>query len=146
MVPDLGAESKIGAIKTLVDRLQQAGILDDSLSFLQAVLERENIESTVVHGLIALPHARCRAVSRLGMAVGVSSQPIDYPSGDDRSSVRLICLIAVPADAPRLYLGLLAALASAFGDDDFVRATLSAGTPEKMYALMSDRFCTSEPD
>ena len=34
MIPDLEADSKLGAIKLLVDRLHQRGVVDDSLSFL----------------------------------------------------------------------------------------------------------------
>ena len=140
MVPDLEADSKLGAIKLLVDRLHQRGVVDDSLSFLQSVLERENLMSTVLDGEVALPHARSRSVRRLGLALGVCERPIDFPSGDDRCGVRLICLIAVPVDTPGRYLGLLAALAGAFSDNDVKRKLLEAGSSDSMHRLMTSRL------
>ena len=108
LIPQLEADSKIGAIKELVDRLHRGGVVTDTLSFLQSVPERENLQSTILGGDVALPHARSRTVSKLGLALGTMAQPIDFPSGDDRCTVQMICLIAVPAHAPDLYLSLLA--------------------------------------
>ena len=139
LIPDLSADSKIGAIKKLVDRLHTRGIVADSLSFLQSVLERENLQSTILSSDIALPHARSRAVNELGMAMGVAHRPIDFPSGDDRQPIHLICLIAVPAHAPDLYLTLLATLARTFGDAEFKSALLSATSAEELFNLLSSR-------
>lgn len=140
MVPRLRSDSKVGAIKQLVDRLYRAGRLNDSLSFLQAVLERENLGSTVIGGTIALPHARARSVTGLGMALGVCDEPIYYPSGDDLCAVRAVCVIAVPMDSPRPYLGLLSLLAGAFGDSDFVHRLLAAPSSQGMSELMTARL------
>ena len=127
MVPRLRSDSKVGAIKQLVDRLYRAGRLNDSLSFLQAVLERENLGSTVIGGTIALPHARSRSVTGLGMALGVCDEPIYYPSGDDlcggAGGLRDRRADGLAAPVPR---PALAHLAWAFGDSDFVHRLLAA--------------------
>ncbi|MFH1568397.1 MAG: PTS sugar transporter subunit IIA [Gemmatimonadota bacterium] len=137
MLPGLEPESKIWALKELVDALHGRGVVTDSLSFLQAVLERENLGSTVLDGEVAVPHARSRSVNRLGMAVGACRQPLDFPSGDDRHGVRLICLIAVPSEAPGLYLSLLAAVARTFGDHRLRQQLLEADDPEAMHRLLA---------
>ena len=139
LIPELSADSKIGAIKELVDRLHAKGIVQDSLSFLQSVLERENLQSTILGEGIALPHARSRAVSELGMALGIARKPIDFPSGDDRRPVHLICLIAVPVHAPDLYLALLGAMVHTFGDTEFKEALLNATSAEGLYDLLASR-------
>jgi len=139
LVPDLRADTKIGAIKELVDRLHGRGIVADSLSFLQSVLERENLQSTILGDDVAIPHARSRAVNELGMALGIARRPIDFPSGDDRQPVHLLCLIAVPVHAPDLYLVLLAALARTFSDVEFKNALLNANTAEEIQGLLSSR-------
>ena len=139
LVPSLSGDTKIRAIKELVDRLHAGGVVRDSLSFLQAVLERENLLSTVLDHGVALPHARSRAVDRLGVAVGVSGQPIEYPSGDERGTVRVICLVAVPAQISVPYLELLAALSNAFGEAGFRSALLNATSPEELYHLLLSR-------
>ena len=140
MIPGLAAESKIAAIKELADRLRSQEVVEDSLAFMQAVLERENLSSTVLaDGRIALPHARGRMVRRLGLALARTRAPIEFPSGDDRHQVGMICLIAVPFDAPGLYLRLLGALARVFGDGDFLSDMEHAATAEEMQALLVGR-------
>jgi fructose PTS system EIIBC or EIIC component len=136
LVPGLESSSKIGAIKELVNRLHVRGTVNDSLSFLQAALERETLESTIMGGNVALPHARSRAVNRLGMAMGVARSPLDYPSGDDRRPVEVICLVAVPADAPGSYLALLGSLARTLGDADLRRSLLGATSAGELYRLL----------
>ncbi len=136
MIPDLKADSKIAAIKELTNRLYLKGVVKDSLSFLQAVLGRENIESTII-GEVAMPHARSLAVNQLGLALGVSRQPIDYPSGDDREAIQVICLIAVPAHAPDSYLALLGALARTFHDGGMIGAMQQARNPEALCDLLA---------
>lgn len=136
MVPQLRADSKIAAIKELTNRLYLKGVVKDSLSFLQAVLGRENVESTII-GEVAMPHARSLAVNQLGLAVGVSRLPIDYPSGDERQAVQVICLIAVPPHAPDSYLALLGALARTFHSGEMIGALLQATSPEELCDLLA---------
>jgi mannitol/fructose-specific phosphotransferase system IIA component (Ntr-type) len=141
MVPEIKADSKIPAIKELVDRLHEQGVIEDNLSFLQSVLERETLQSTVIgDGDVALPHARGPMVKRLGMALGHTKTPIGFPSGDDRHQVRLICLIAVPADAPGLYLKLLSALARVFDDSAFRHELREAETADRMQQLLARKM------
>ena len=87
----------------------------------------------------ALPHARSRSVNELGLALGIARPPIDFPSGDDRRPIHLICLIAVPAHAPDLYLALLAALARTFADVELRRSLLNCASKEEIYRLLSSR-------
>ena len=136
LLPRLTSTSKIGAIKELVDLLHNRNVVTDRLSFLQAVLEREQLKSTVLNGEVALPHARGRCVDSLGLAMGIAPAPIDFPSGDECSTVRLICLIAVPAHAPDLYLNLLGMLARTLSSDQRRRAFLKAKSAEQMQQLL----------
>ena len=138
LIPQLEADSKIGTIKELVDRLHLGGVVTDSLSFLQSVLERENLQSTILGGDVALPHARSRTVSTLGLALGTTTQPIDFPSGDDRCAVQMICLIAIPAHAPDLYLSLLASLARTLADADLKHGLLHASSASEMHRLLTE--------
>lgn len=141
LVPRLTADNKIGAIKQLVDRLHRRGIIGDSLQFFQSVLERENLQSTIVADEVALPHARCRSVNRLGLAVGVARPPLEYPSGDELGRVPVICLLAVPADSPSRYLALLGALARRLSRPE-VRAGLRAATTvHELQTLLSLPHC-----
>ena len=137
LIPRLAAGSKIGIINALVDALHRGGIVTDRLSFLQSVLERENLQSTILGSDVALPHARSRSASRLGLALATMAQPVDFPSGDDRRAVQLICLIAVPAHAPDLYLSLLASLARTLSDANLKLGLLHAATAGDMHRLLT---------
>ncbi|MFT5088385.1 MAG: PTS system fructose-specific IIC component [Candidatus Latescibacterota bacterium] len=138
LVPQFHADSKIGAIKELIDKMHEQGVITDSLSFLQSVLEREQLQSTILGGEVAMPHARSRCVRDLGLAMGIAHRPIDFPSGDERHSVRLICLIAVPAHAPDLYLNLLGSLARTLSDQERRAALIAAESAAEMQALLLD--------
>ena len=138
LIPQLEADSKIGAIKELIDRLYRGGIVTDSLSFLQSVLERETLQSTILGGNVALPHARSRSAGKLGLAVGTTSRTIDFPSGDDRCGIQMICLIAVPSHAPDLYLSLLASLARTLVDSDLKNGLLHAESAAQMHRLLTE--------
>ncbi len=136
LLPRLTATSKIGAIKELTDLLHERHVITDRLGFLQAVLEREQLQSTVLNNEVALPHARGRCVDSLGLAMGIAPVPIDFPSGDECSTVRLICLIAVPAHAPDLYLNLLSMLARILSSNQRRRDFLQAESAEQMQQLL----------
>ena len=141
LVAGLEANGKIEVIKHLIDRLHEQGVIDDSLAFLQAVLERENLQSTVIDEMIALPHARGRMVKRLGIAMGTRADcSIEFPSGDERHDVGIICLIAVPADAPGLYLKLIGVLTRAFSDRAFVDTIIATQDAPQMHQLLTDRL------
>ncbi|GEM_PF-533623 len=136
LLPRLTSTSKIGAIKELVDLLHERQVVTDRLRFLQAVLEREQLQSTVLNNEVALPHARGSCVDSLGLAMGIAPAPIDFPSGDECSAVRLICLIAVPAHAPDLYLNLLGMLARTLNSNQRRLDFLKAESAEQMQQLL----------
>ena len=65
---------------------------------------------------------------------------IEFPSGDERHDVGIICLIAVPADAPGLYLKLIGVLARAFSDRAFVDTLIATQDAPQMHQLLTDRL------
>ena len=137
LVPRLRSDPKIGAIKELVDRLHHEGAVADSLRFLQAVLERDDLQSTVIGEGIALPHARSTAVTRLAIAVGLAPEQISYPSADAFSAVGTIVLVAVPADAVDSYLSILGCLASALGCPAVTEQLRNATTSSDLIKVFS---------
>ena len=119
MVEDLYSGDRMGAIKELVDRLHATGYVADSLGFLQSVLDREDLESTVLGPGVAFPHARCRSVDRLGVAVGISRKGVLFHSDLFPDKVHSVCLLAVPPAGEGDYLEVLGRLAAMFKDGVF---------------------------
>ena len=135
MVESLEPRDRMGAIKALVNRLHGAGYVTDSLRFLQSVLDREDLESTVVGNGVAFPHARCRSAAHLGMALGISPYGVDFHSETHPEPVRLICLVSVPGEGDIRYLPLLGYLCRLF-HEDFFAAFLKSRTAEEMNCLL----------
>lgn len=132
MIPQLRSQDRMGAIKELVDRFYQLGHVTDSLRFLQAVLDREDLESTVLGKGVALPHARCRSVAQPSLALGLSQSGIPFHSESHPKPVHVICMLAMPEAVPMVYLPFLGQLAEVFQATEFRKDLLACQTPEDM--------------
>ncbi|KQB83250.1 fructose-specific PTS transporter subunit EIIC [Corynebacterium oculi] len=102
---------------------------------LRAALDREAKSTTAVGDAVAIPHARCAgvrepvlAVARLGEAEAVEW---DAP---DEQPVRLVFLIAVPEEAGKQHLAILARIARALTTSDFRARLLSAENKSEVVA------------
>jgi mannitol/fructose-specific phosphotransferase system IIA component (Ntr-type) len=137
MVPKIQSLDRMGAIKELVDRLHSTGFVTGSLPFLQSVLDREHLESTVMADGIAFPHARCRSAANLGLAFGLSENGVSFGSDKFPGKVRIIALLAVPVIGEVPYIPLLSKLAGLFHHREFKSSLLSCGTPEEMAGCLS---------
>ncbi len=140
VIPNIRSTERMGAIKELVDRLHLIGFVANSLPFLQSVLDREHLESTVMATGIAFPHARCRSVSKLGLAFGLSRHGVAFGSERFPAPVNIIALMAVPVIGDSPYIPVLAKLASLFQDTDFRPGLMRCGTPEEICGYLSRRL------
>ncbi|MFT5367136.1 MAG: mannitol/fructose-specific phosphotransferase system IIA component (Ntr-type) [Candidatus Latescibacterota bacterium] len=132
MIPKLRSQDRMGAIKELVDRLYQSGHVTDSLRFLQVVLDREDLESTVLGKGVALPHARCRSVAQPSLALGISQAGISFHSEAYPNPVHVVCMLAMPEAVPVVYLPFLGQLAEVFQAPEFHESLLACQTPVDM--------------
>ena len=137
MVPELQSRDRMGAIKELVDRLYQMRKITDSLRFLQAVLEREDLESTVLGKGIALPHARSRSVAQPSVALGLSASGIPFHTEAQTEPVHVICMVAVPDVVPAQYVVFLGDLAGFFRLPQFRDGLLDCQTPKDMHRFLT---------
>jgi fructose PTS system EIIA component len=98
-------------VRSLSALLHDAGRVDDTDAFVEAVLAREALGSTVLPGGIAIPHARSAAVLTQSVAVARLPEPVVFR--EEADPVRLVFLIAGRADDPAGYLQLLSKVATA---------------------------------
>lgn len=126
IVPALAARESAGVVRELSRLLHQQGCIRDAATFAEATLVRESLVSTAVDCGLALPHARLADVPELHFALGRSLEPISWGTRSP-IPVRLVFLIAVPANDPSQYLPLIAALAK-FGKDKVCLDRLLAAT------------------
>lgn len=84
-------------IREMVDILHDTGSLKNRDDVLEAVYERERVMSTGVGDGVAIPHAKTDGVDKLIAAFGVTKQPVDFQSIDNKP-VRIIFLLLGPPD------------------------------------------------
>lgn len=78
-VKDIDITDKYEAVKVLSDAFKTNGYAQDN--FYQAVVERENISSTAIGNMVAVPHAVGNDSGENVIAVGILKKPIDW-NGD----------------------------------------------------------------
>ncbi len=123
------AESLPAAIHQLVKLVQKSGCLANAARFEQDVLEREKMGGICMGRGLAIPHAKSEGVTRAELAALTLDPPLpcDTPDGEP---VRMLFLIAAPADANDLHVQMLAGLATLLLDEEFCRQMLAAPTSE----------------
>jgi fructose PTS system EIIA component len=132
---DLGADGA-AVIRSLAALLQDAGRISDVDVFVDAVLAREALGSTVLPGGLAMPHARSHAVATPSVAVARLAAPVVFAAGSE--PVRLVLLIAAPGDDSAGYLALLQKIATACVKFGFVSDLTDARTPEALAELVNE--------
>jgi fructose-specific phosphotransferase system IIA component len=131
------SRNKESVITELVDLLDGSGLLSDRDIALQAVLTREQIQSTGTGAGLAIPHGKCKAVSELVMAIGIAREPIEFESIDGKP-VRIIILLVSPADQTGPHIQALARISRLMLNADFKQKLEKAASAEEVCKLLSD--------
>jgi PTS system fructose-specific IIA component len=101
ILPDDAAGSVQSAIRFLVERLMEGGlILPHTVdAVVSDLMKRESIASTGLGAGFAMPHRMSTAVNRVVGILAHSPSPVPWESPDGRGA-QTICLILSPADRP----------------------------------------------
>lgn len=132
----LDSSNKEDAIEELINLLAANGCLSDRGTALEAVLAREQTRSTGIGSGIAIPHGKCTAAKELVMAVGVTQEPIEFDSIDNKP-VGIIILLVSPLDQTGPHIQALARISRLMLDAPFKSQLEKAATPEDVYDLIS---------
>jgi mannitol/fructose-specific phosphotransferase system IIA component (Ntr-type) len=136
VVLELREQTAAEAILEIVERLRDAGLVQDFYKLADAVMEREGRASTNTGEGIAFPHARTDLVDRLVLGIGRSTKGI--PFGYSSEAVHLIFLVGVPQQMVTTYLVCVGALARVVKDKARRDALMAAGTGEEFVELMRE--------
>lgn len=122
MVCDLGSATREQAIAKLALAMEKHGFISSAENLVTAALEREGVLSTAMEGGLAFPHVRGVEGGGLTLAMGVSSDGIDW----DGEKVNMVFLSAIPVAVSAFYLRLMAGLAQSFAKEANRKAVLEA--------------------
>jgi fructose-specific phosphotransferase system IIA component len=118
---------KDDVIACLAEKLDAAGLLTDKDVYIQSVYEREEMGSTYMGFDIAIPHGKSPGVREAGIAFGRSDEGFEYISQNDKATVRLVFLLAIPdRTSPDAYMAVLAKLARLLVHEEFRDALMKA--------------------
>jgi len=122
---DLAERDRREVVRSLAQRLVNAGRVTDLELFLADVEKREAQMATGLEGGIGIPHCRSAAVTAPTLAFGRSADGVDFGAPD--GPAKLIFLIAAPEGGGAEHMTILAALARRLVRAEF-KQTLSAAT------------------
>lgn len=136
VVVPLSARDKAGVIAELTRHLvdHSGGAFGEVLG---AVKEREAVLSTGIGFGVAIPHARCSAVSELTLVCGVSPTPVPYDSIDGEP-VQLFFLIVGPEASAGQHVKLLSRIARLVRRENVRERLCRAASPGDFYEALLD--------
>jgi len=134
----LEGKNKKAVIAELVDLLDANKLVLDKNAVLDAVLMREQTQSTGIGSGLAIPHGKCKAVDKLVMAIGIAQKPIDFAS-IDKKPVTIVILLVSPADQTGPHIQALARISRIMLDEQFRQKLEKAASAEEVYKLVSNK-------
>ena len=124
-------------LKNAVKLMCRSGIINNEKEYLNSVLEREKESTTGVGNGIAIPHGRCKAVDKAGLAAIVLNKPVEYEALDNKP-VEPLFLIAAPEDKGNVHLEILSKLAMMLMDQEFTFRLKNSRTAEEFIRVIDE--------
>ena len=136
---DLNAapKDKNDTIRQAVALMAKSGNISDIEAYTKQVMAREEESTTGVGEGIAIPHGKCDAVTRPGLAAMIIRDGVDYESLDDEP-VNVLFLIAAPNTKDNVHLDVLSKLSVLLMDEDFTAALKAAKTTDEFLKVIDD--------
>ncbi len=126
---------KAAAIDLLADLQERAGNVSDKAAYKKEIWAREELDSTAVENGVAVPHARCSAVTRAGLSAMTAPGGVDYGAEDGQPST-LFFMIAAPEGGGDVHMEMLSHLMVMLMDEEFCQKLLEADSAKNFLALI----------
>ena len=127
--------SKSEALDQVVELMVKSGKIKDAESYRRQVYAREEESTTGIGEGIAIPHGKCDAVSKPGLAAMVVKDGVDFDSLDGEP-VTLIFLIAAPNTEDNVHLDVLSKLSVLMMDEEFSNNLRNAKSVDEFLAII----------
>lgn len=132
---DAAPGSKKEALDQAIDLMVRSGKIQDEEAYRAQVYAREEESTTGIGEGIAIPHGKCSAVSRPGLAAMVVKNGVDFEALDDEP-VTLIFLIAAPNTKDNVHLDVLSKLSVMLMDEEFTENLRNASSVEEFLEIV----------
>lgn len=128
-------KSKEEALNEAIALMAESGKINDTEGYRKQVFAREEESTTGVGEGIAIPHGKCAAVNRPGLAAMVIKDGVDFESLDGEP-VTLLFLIAAPDTKDNVHLDVLSKLSMMLMDEEFTKSLRNASTAEEFLEII----------
>lgn len=128
-------KNKSDALDQAVALMVKSGKINDEEAYRRQVYAREEESTTGIGEGIAIPHGKCDAVSKPGLAAMVIKDGVDFDSLDGEP-VTLLFLIAAPNTEDNVHLDVLSKLSVLMMDEEFADALRNAKSVEEFLAII----------
>lgn len=136
--------SKKDALDQMIALMVKSGKIRDEEAYRQEVCRREEEGTTGIGEGIAIPHGKCDAVIKPGLAAMVIPNGVDFDSLDGQP-VHLIFLIAAPNTKDNIHLDVLSKLSMLLMDEKFAENLKNAKTVDEFLEIV-DHADQEKPD
>lgn len=128
-------KDKKEALDQVVDLMAKSGKINDVEAYRRKVYAREEESTTGIGEGIAIPHGKCDAVTKPGLAAMVVKDGVDFDSLDGEP-VHLIFLIAAPNTEDNIHLDVLSKLSVLLMDEQFTADLLNAKSVDEFLEIV----------
>ena len=134
---DASPKSKSEALDQIVDLMVKSEKINDKEAYRKQVYAREEESTSGIGEGIAIPHGKCDAVTKPGLAAMVVKDGVDFDSLDGEP-VTLMFLIAAPNTEDNIHLDVLSKLSVLLMNEEFTESLRNAKTVEEFMNIIND--------
>ena len=136
MFPSIDGTDKTSAIEAMVRLLANARGIGDPAPLIQAVLEREQKDSTGLEHGVAVPHGKTDAVGELIAGVATLSPGVDFGARDGKTS-RILVMTVSPLKRSGPHLQFIGEVVRLLREEDRRAALIEATTSQALFEAMT---------
>lgn len=128
-------KSKNEALDQIIELMAKSGKINDVEAYRKQVYAREEESTTGIGEGIAIPHGKCDAVNKPGLAAMVVKNGVDFDSLDGEP-VTLMFLIAAPNTEDNVHLDVLSKLSMMLMDEEFTTSLRNAKSEKEFLEII----------
>lgn len=137
VLPDLAARSKTAVLEEMAAAVAARHPELDRERLVQALEERERLNSTALGDGVAIPHGKLGGIKRVFAAFGRSRAGIDFQSLDGKPT-HLFFLLVAPEESAGAHLKALARISRLLKDGAFRARLLAAPDAAALWAIIRE--------
>ncbi|WP_028042582.1 PTS fructose transporter subunit IIABC [Candidatus Stoquefichus massiliensis] len=131
--------NKQEVLDAMIECHYKNGHIKNKDKYKDAILARENLSSTGVGQMIAIPHAQDETVNYPSLVAMVDQEGVNFDSLDQLPA-KVFFMIAVPKDGGSQHLEILAQLSQILMDETTVHKLLNAQTPHDFLNILTGKM------